>query len=166
MVQIRNGVFETNSSSTHSIVLADKNVEPGLFVDFSMGEFGWSFDKLTTTDEKASYLYTAACCLYNRDVYQDLYEVLVKYGVECTCSVPAVKDEKYGWIDNGYVDHVDGTEEFVNRMMTHEHALIRYLFSDQSFVVTGNDNCDHDQYEWMQKQIDVDYTHTTFYKGN
>ena len=166
MVQIRNGVFETNSSSTHSIVLVDKNVEPGLFVDFSMGEFGWSFDKLTTTDEKASYLYTAACCLYNRDVYQDLYEVLVKYGVECTCSVPAVKDKKYGWINNGYVDHVDGTEEFVNRMMTHEHALIRYLFSDQSFVVTGNDNCYHDQYEWMQKQIDVDYPHTTFYKGN
>ena len=165
MIQIRNGVFETNSSSTHSIVLADKNVEPGLFVDFAMGEFGWGFDKLATTDEKASYLYTAACCLYNRDVYQDLYEVLVKYGVECTCSVPCVKS-KDGWIDNGWVNHVDGTEEFVERVMNHEHALIRYLFSDQSFVVTGNDNCDEDQYKWMEEQIDVDYPHTTFYKGN
>lgn len=166
MLQIRNGVFETNSSSTHSIVLADKNVEPGLFVDFAMGEFGWSFRKLTTTDEKASYLYTAACCLYNRDVYQDLYEILVKYGVECTCSKPAVKDKKYGWIDNGYVDHVEGTEQFVERMMNREHALIRYLFSDQSFVVTGNDNCDDNQYEWMEKQLDVNYDHETFYKGN
>lgn len=166
MLQIRNGVFETNSSSTHSIVLADKNVEPGLFVDFAMGEFGWSFRKLTTTDEKASYLYTAACCLYNRDVYQDLYEILVKYGVECTCSKPAVKDKKYGWIDNGYVDHVEGTEQFVERMMNREHALIRYLFSDQSFVVTGNDNCDEDQDEWMEKQLDVNYDHETFYKGN
>ena len=166
MIQIRNGVFETNSSSTHSIVLADKNVEPGLFIDFSMGEFGWRFEKLTTPDEKASYLYTAACCLYNRDMYQDLYEILVKYGVSCTCSVPAKKDEKYGWIDNGWVDHVEGLNRFVDRMLTHEHALIRYLFSDQSFIVTGNDNCDEDQYEWMQKQLDVDYKHEIFYKGN
>ena len=166
MVKIRYGMFETNSSSTHTIIVTDRKTEPGLHVDFSMGEFGWEFGKLTTIDEKASYLYTAACCLYNRDVYQDLYETLVKYGVNCTCSNHAQKDSNYNWVDNGYVDHVGDLNSFVDRMMKHEHALIKYLFSDESFVLTGNDNCDDDEYEWIQNEADVDYPHQKYYKGN
>ena len=172
MKKIRNGMFETNSSSTHTIIVTDRKCEPGLFVDFAIGEFGWDFERLDTINEKASYLYTMACECLGRDVYQDLYEILVKYGVQCSCSVPA-KFVKPSWsdceyLDNGYIDHAsDGdAKEFVERMLNHEHALIKYLFSDESFVVTGNDNCDEDRYEWMDKQTDVDYPHETYYKGN
>lgn len=170
MIKIRNGMFETNSSSTHTIIVTDSKTEPGLFVDFAIGEFGWSFKKLTTINDKASYLYTIACENLCRDVYQDLYEILVKYGVKCSCSVPAViRHESYGdYLDNGYVDHACDCEarNFVDRMLNHEHALIKYLFSEESFVVMGNDNCDEDEYEWAQKQLDVDYPHKTYYKGN
>ena len=172
MVKIRNGMFETNSSSTHTIIVTDSKTEPGLFVDFSIGEFGWEFRKISSITEKASYLYTLACEQLGRDVYQDLYEILIKYGVKCTCFVPA-KFVKSSWsegeyLDNGYVDHCyeDDAKDFVERMLHHEKALIKYLFSDESFVVTGNDNCDEDQYEWMQEQTDVDYPHKTYYKGN
>ena len=170
MIKIRRGMFETNSSSTHTIIVTDNKTEPGNLVDFAIGEFGWSFGTLTTIDEKASYLYTMACEMLSRDVYQDLYEILVKYGVECSCSVPA-KFTKRSWgeyLDNGYVDHAsDGdAKEFVERMLNHEHALIKYLFSDESFVITGHDNCDEDEYKWMEEQADVDYPHTTYYKGN
>lgn len=166
MMKIRRGMFETNSSSTHTIIVTDRKTEPGNLVDFSIGEFGWEFRRLDTIDEKASYLYTMACECLDRDVYQDLYEILIKYGVQCSCSRPAVFD-KYG-LDNGWVDHCyDGDAmDFVNRMLSHEHALIKYLFSDESFVITGNDNCDEDEYEWMQDQCDVDYSHTTYEKGN
>ena len=170
MMKIRKGMFETNSSSTHTIVVADRNCEPGNLVDFRIGEFGWEFERLDTIDEKASYLYTMACELTGRDVYQDLYEVLVKYGVECSCSVPAkfTKNSCGEYLDNGYVDHAsDGdAKEFVERMLNHEHALIKYLFSDESFVVTGNDNCYDEEREWMEEQTDVDYPHETYYKGN
>ena len=120
MVKIRKGMFETNSSSTHTIIVTDQKTEPGNLVDFAIGEFGWGFDKLASIDEKASYLYTMACEMLGRDVYQDLYEILVKYGVECSCSVPA-KFTKSSWgeyLDNGYVDHAsDGdAKEFVERM--------------------------------------------------
>ena len=172
MVKIRKGMFETNSSSTHTIIVTDQKTEPGNLVDFAIGEFGWEFSRLDTIDEKASYLYTMACEMLGRDVYQDLYEILVKYGVECSCSVPA-KFVKFSgsdgeYLDNGYVDHAsDGdAKEFVERMLNHEHALIKYLFSDESLVVTGNDNCDEDRDEWMQEQTDVDYPHNTYYKGN
>ena len=86
MVKIRKGMFETNSSSTHTIIVTDQKTEPGNLVDFAIGEFGWEFERLNTIDEKASYLYTMACECLCRDVYQDLYEILVKYGVECSCS--------------------------------------------------------------------------------
>ena len=170
MMKIRKGMFETNSSSTHTIIVTDQKTEPGNLVDFAIGEFGWEFSRLDTINEKASYLYTMACEMLDRDVYQDLYEILVKYGVECSCSVPA-KFTKSSWgeyLDNGYVDHAsDGdAKEFVERMLNHEHALIKYLFSDESFVVTGNDNSDEEQREWMDEQTDVDYPHETYYKGN
>lgn len=172
MVKIRHGMFETNSSSTHTIIVTDNKTEPGLSVDFAIGEFGWEFGVLRTTGDKSSYLYTLACETLGRDVYQDLYEVLVKYGIQCSCSVPA-KFVKSSWsdgeyLDNGYVDHAgaDDSKEFVECMLNHEHALIKFLFSDESFVITGNDNCDEDQYEWMEEQVNVDYPHKTYYKGN
>ena len=170
MVKIRKGMFETNSSSTHTIIVTDQKTEPGNLVDFAIGEFGWEFSRLDTINEKASYLYTMACEMLDRDVYQDLYEILVKYGVECSCSVPAefAKSSWGEYLDNGYVDHAsDGdAKEFVERMLNHEHALIKYLFSDESFVVTGNDNSYEEQREWMDEQTDVDYPHETYYKGN
>ena len=169
MMKIRKGMFETNSSSTHTIVVADRNCEPGNLVDFRIGEFGWEFERLDTIDEKASYLYTMACELTGRDVYQDLYEVLVKYGIECSCSLPAVikKYDGFPYLDNGYVDHAGEGRDFVERMLSHEHALIRYLFSPGSFVITGNDNCDEEQWDWVQEQLgEIDYDHHVFYKGN
>ena len=168
MVKIRKGMFETNSSSTHTIIVTDQKTEPGNLVDFAIGEFGWECSVLNTINEKASYLYTMACELLNEDVYPRLYDMLIKYGVECSCSEPARFDKKYNCLDNGYVDHcTDGdAENFVNRMLSHEHALIKYLFSDESFVITGNDNCDEEEYKWMEEQADVDYPHTTYYKGN
>lgn len=168
MLKIRKGMFETNSSSTHTIIVTDQNCEPGAIVDFRIGEFGWKFERLDTVDEKASYLYTAACIYYKRDVYQDLYEILSKYGVKCSCTLPARFSNEDDWLDNGYIDHgyCGDLPEFVRCMMTHNKALIRYLFSPESFVVTGNDNCYEKEEKWYDKQLDVDYKHKTYYKGN
>lgn len=169
MKQIRYGMFETNSSSTHCVILADKNCDAGEFVDFAIGEFGWERNVLKTPDEKASYLYTMACEIMGEDVYQRFYETLIKYGVNVTCSVPAKFAKDHGcWLDNGFVDHAsDGDAlSFVNRMLNHEHALIRYLFSPESFVVTWNDNMDEDTYNHCESMCDVDYPHEKFYKGN
>lgn len=168
MVKIRRGMFETNSSSTHTIIVTDRKTKPGNLVDFAIGEFGWGFEKLASINEKASYLYTMACECLGEDVYPRLYDMLIKYGIECSCSNPVVFDKKYNYPDNGWVDHcTDGDAfDFVNRMLSHEHALIKYLFSDESFVITGNDNCDEAEDKWMKEQADVDYPHTTYYKGN
>lgn len=167
MKKVRKGMFETNSSSTHTIIITDKNCEPGALVDFQIGEFGWERRVLRTITAKASYLYTIACECYGHDVYQDLYEVLAKYGVQCECSVPAVfSSDCCGYLENGYVDHASDGMNFVDAIFHSESRLIRYLFSGESFVVTSNDNCDEDEYEEMEQKTNVPYECEKYYKGN
>ena len=66
--KIRSGVFETNSSSVHSLVFSKEGLEPSvlpvdkndkIITDF--GEFGREYCIYNTQAEKLSYLIT---CLY------------------------------------------------------------------------------------------------------
>ena len=64
MEKIRSKVFETNSSSCHSLVI-DKNTsyttmnlnDKGNIV-IATGQYGWGNSRLTTPEEKAAYLHT------------------------------------------------------------------------------------------------------------
>lgn len=90
-VQIRNSVFETNSSSTHSIVIGngvyvmpkedgtiklvnyshdwadDENNKP-TSIYFGSDEFGWEFRRLETIEDRASYLWTAIIKCYCKTI--------------------------------------------------------------------------------------------------
>ena len=52
--QIRSSVFETNSSSTHSIAIP-RSCDKQNYISFRIDEFGWSFDEV----DPADYFYTA-----------------------------------------------------------------------------------------------------------
>lgn len=70
MKQVRIGVFETNSSSTHSICISAVRNDPLQYpshIIFKCGEFGWREARLDTPEEKASYLYSSMICLFDRD---------------------------------------------------------------------------------------------------
>ena len=54
MIQVRKGVFETNSSSTHSIAIP-RDCGATNYVSFCDGEFGWGFSQV----DPADYFYTA-----------------------------------------------------------------------------------------------------------
>lgn len=75
---IRKGVFETNSSSMHTIAidktaihenpaqtrsLAQWDSSDGQYIfNIRLGEYGWGYDELTTTTEKLNYLFTMTIC--------------------------------------------------------------------------------------------------------
>ena len=163
MITIRRGVFETNSSSTHSIVIARENTKPYDRIDFKIGEYGWSRDVLESPDEKASYFYTSACDFLNRDVADDIMALLAPYGINCTFSKRA-EFKPYGeheYLDNGYVDHSEDSGEFVNALLNDASQLIDYLWNDESYVETGNDN---DDYGVGEKKPRCEYIE--YYKGN
>jgi len=161
MKKVRQNVFETNSSSTHSICIA-KNMELIIpsEIHFGFGEFGWEEDTLNSCTEKASYLYTG---LFANDRYDDamnLFSVLESKGIKVTHEEPIYgKDSSYAK-NGGYVDHSGELGSFLNAVCGDENALMSYLFSPLSFVVTGNDNSDCDA------DTNVSYEHDEYYKGN
>ena len=181
--QIRNSVFETNSSSTHSIAISKKPAIIRKSIHFGIGEFGWS----NGCANPADYLYTAILEQDNRDdLLNKLKEILDKYSIEYKFEEPEwVKssDGNYKWLDNGYVDHSYELREFLEVILSNEDLLMRYLFGDSN-VYTGNDNEDGDpsgcriadEYYWDEDEMgnyvkkpnpyhdseNYDY----FYKGN
>ena len=152
MINIRKGLFETNSSSTHAICIGKDNnnlVIPSELT-FKVGEFGWEnevYDDVTTL---ASYLYTALTSWYDgkelTNHINHIYTLLGHNGCEATFIEPSVG----AWgITDGYIDHSEGLSEFLNKVLSSDKALLRYLFSPDSFIITGNDNDDW-WYDYME----------------
>jgi len=172
MKQIRKGVFETNSSSTHSICIS-KDVELTIpkSLHFYFGAFGWEFDTLYSASEKASYLYTGLIANNRKEDVEKIFEILRGKEIEITAEEPIYENRtytnlkgelvEYAYSDNiGYVDHSCEMDDFLNAVCEDESKLMNYLFSDLSFIITGNDNDDSDV------DINVDYSHDEYYKGN
>ena len=151
--QIRSNVFETNSSSTHSICISKDPVNisdiEGKTVVFTHGQFGWEWEQYTSLWSKASYLYQAICDVYRdekerSDAMNQIYEILGKYGIDCEFE-PTKKDH---WcLEYGYIDHGSELKEFVDSILHSENRLLRYLFGD-TIIFTGNDNDDPPELDW------------------
>lgn len=169
MRQERRAVFETNSSSTHSICIVKCRKSELLLpskLTFHCGEFGWEWMRYSDMDSKASYLYTAILLLYSPTAIEDLkrrlYDWLAQDGIDADFEEP-IRNKRYDYYENIDIDHVGETREFVEAVMHSKNRLYRYLFSENSFVLTGNDN------EWDEDcnvDINVDYKHEEYYKGN
>ena len=174
--QIRQRVFETNSSSTHSICIAKNPVlpEPPDTFEFRCGDFGWEVDKYSSIREKANYLYTGLGYLEDlnqiRDYIQFIKNTLKEYGVEDVwfgdfriCWHSLWDDEDISFYispNNGYIDHGEEIRDFVKDVCSDKNKLLSYLFSEKSFILTGNDN------DGLDVNIKVDYEHDEYYKGN
>lgn len=140
MKQIRRNVFETNSSSTHSICISKAPVTPGDWVYFHIGEYGWENDCVDIAD----YLYTAILSMDDSEqLLKRLQDILDKYSIEYDFEEPEYSgDEDYKWLSYGYIDHSYDTREFIDTVLADEDMLMRCLFGD-SCVYTGNDNQDY-----------------------
>jgi hypothetical protein len=158
---IRRNVFETNSSSTHSLCVTKNNIldQKQDSIYFSIGEFGWECDTLRSPSEKASYLYTAILvCDGMIDCLDSVKSALSNNNIKYKLEEPEY-DKKYGDLEYGYIDHSSELYDFLE-ICNDEDKIMRFLFSSESFILTGNDNCDCDT------DINVDYDHEEYYKGN
>lgn len=159
---IRNGVFETNSSSVHAIVVnrGSKRYIPKA-VEFTLGCFGWEEENYTTVDEKASYLWTAICELktLTPELLENLRRTLQDAGVSTVSFENPKKESPWAY----YIDHSYDLSKFVEALLGDQELLLDYLFGE-SEVVTGNDNSD----ESMPKFTipDSKGKEWTYWKGN
>ena len=139
MIQIRQGVFETNSSSTHSIVIQKKPVDADYsYIVFNIGEYGWDEQEVNLGD----YLYTAILCLDpngEKGYLSKLKSILDAHCIRYEFERPEY-DEKWHSYKDCYIDHYYETAPFVEAMLSDEDLLLRGLFGQDSVVYTGNDN--------------------------
>lgn len=145
MRQIRNGVFETNSSSTHSIAIP-RSCDKSNYISFHIGEFGWGWEEV----DPADYFYTA---IYEtsetkeevKEKINKLKDILNTYGIEYHFG----KANAHAWrsdytnkdyysLDDGYIDHGYELKDFVNELLHDDEKLVRFL--SRGLVFTGNDN--------------------------
>ena len=156
MINIRKGLFETNSSSTHAICIGkdNHNLEIPSELTFQVGEFGWEERFLYDIEDRASYLYTLLLHICDgvieeklENIKNHIYELLGSVGCDCEFIPPTIG--KYGWLEDGYVDHDYEAVDFVRKIINNDKMLLKYLFSPDSFIVTGNDNS-----EWFDEWAD------------
>lgn len=131
---IRTGVFETNSSSCHSVSVADETKEFVLdtiypdqdgIVEVSGDEFGWEWFKHNDAQTKASY--AAQQFAHNDDALDTLKEVIKEQ--------TGAEDVIFSGLDNGYVDH-----DSIGILEQSKEWLRNFIFNKNSWIFGGNDN--------------------------
>lgn len=167
-IQIRRSVFETNSSSTHSISIIKKSKidEYPDTVVFGSGQFGWEVETYFDTTSKAEYIWEAiTSCYWNNidkvnNAIDSITNILAKHNIKPVFPYAVnmkEKTHKYddgstythvvfmnedGEEDHGYIDHGNELGDFVDDLVNNEKKLMNYLFDYNSYILTYNDNSD------------------------
>lgn len=169
----RTSVFETNSSSTHSICIS--KIKPTTLpksIHFGFGEYGWENASVYETE---NYLYTGIIGLGLNECISKIQNILDKHNIAYTFATP----KKTGYYECGYIDHANELYDFIIDVCNDEDKLLRYLFGD-SVIYTGNDNSSEysdscnsvDEYIWDDNDVEIpnpnhdESKYEYYYKGN
>ena len=140
MKQIRENAFETNSSSSHSLVLSPDNIEyipdtyfgiidkeGTLFVNIKDVNFGWQWEIWNSAEEKLQYLYLDH--KYNTQYIHDLEQLLIE-----KLSIVSVL-----WVDDDNYSNIDHQSNGTSYEITIDKAW-DFLTNPHSVIRGGNDN--------------------------
>lgn len=155
MLQTRKNVFETNSSSTHSITLGggeylmDTSLVPNEegFIDIPAYEFGWEYDTYRYAEAKASYA-LIYCLDWSGDNKDKHLSVLIDVIKDQTGAIGIKWSEtqKSSWdfYPHGYIDHQSVEGGRLDYLFEDAETLRRFIFDEHSVLITDSDNYDHD----------------------
>ena len=167
--QIRNSVFETNSSSTHSIAIP-KSANQIDHASFHTDEFGWELRQANAADYFYTALYETSTTkeeLNNR--LEKLKNILNEYGIDYYLSNPSTHiyhddydNKDYLCLDDGYIDHGYELHDFVDELLNDGDKFVRFISG--GLVFTSNDNSGDggfinryekfiDDYDWRTKTM-------------
>lgn len=153
-INVRDAVFETNSSSTHSLTIAPDEV-----LDFAIPKedlregvitvrphaYGWEWRRYYTPAEKMAYLLAQVSRGFFRNHRRSklLTEKFRKANAEAEFICSTVERVTGCRVDirpdfNAYVDNDSYGVGF--EVLSSEKDLLSFLFSRQSYIETGNDN--------------------------
>lgn len=143
-LQIRQNVFETNSSSTHSIsisadtdslldtLIPDKNGD----VLLNGGEFGWQEKIYNDVQSKASYLaiYATDWAYDKKESFTQILKDVIKEQTGC-------KNVIFNFTDyDSFIDHQSVETNNYHYLFDNKELLRQFIFNKQSYLKTENDN--------------------------
>lgn len=167
--QIRRGVFETNSSSTHSLTIKNGNLnDSNLHIDYDnmlevdFGEFGWEVCNYSDQYTKLQYILTMCACtegrkcitpeeFYETDGFKSISSAIASY---CHCDGIRVREDcirtshwdycNEDYLDfDGYIDHqsVEDYSSVADFLEQNNISSVEdFIFNDGIIVHTDNDN--------------------------
>ena len=143
MKNIRKNVFETNSSSSHSISISSRDNlfdyldqdENGI-ITLNGGEFGWSGGDFFDAETKANY---CAVDVYNDPKKRQMLIDVIKEHTGCKGVVLNIDIDCISSSGNwSYIDHQSQGTSY--DAFTSPQTLKRFIFNPQSYLTIDNDN--------------------------
>lgn len=144
----REAVFETNSSSTHSLSIKGGGYTPDppflrRDVELTAGEFGWGPERHTDTRTKASYILTAIMNMNpeedeGREGYLDMLRRVILVQARSLTLKGCTPPDSYGGTGWGHIDHQ--SEDVAFEALASETALRDFLFNPASVLIIDHDN--------------------------
>lgn len=144
MKQIRNNVFETNSSSTHSLSIPEKIDETKLTsitpnsegnIILEGGEFGWEIEEYNDPLTKANYVVVDN--LYNEHRLEIIKDI-IKEHTGCTDVIILAQNKDWDAPYYSYIDHESSGK--TNELFESKEKLRNFIFSPSCILYTDNDN--------------------------
>lgn len=152
MKKIRRNIFETNSSSSHSIVISiddDGNgdycynfwdCEDGV-LNLYPGDFNWGLNTHRDPYTKASYIYTYALRKpddYEREAILKRLKGVIKDMANLHVEFCLLDEDKGKSSEEGYIDHE--SVDVGDKVAKTEEQLIEFLFNTNIILLIDNDN--------------------------
>lgn len=145
--QIRQGVFETNSSSTHSISIAPGLTGQNGLMDTSLipdydgnivlegDEFGWDVAKYNDAVTKANYVavYVEEWSGSRSEEFKEIFAKVMKE--QTGCKELIISLGRYAYIDHQSVESQD-----LDYLFEDPEQLRSFIFNPDSVLTTDNDN--------------------------
>lgn len=158
MKQIRNGVFETNSSSMHSLVIKkngghynNEEIMEYLWLDNDGTwdiwnqeyiEFGrYPFKCLATFESKVRYA-IASLCGYRIDAeerFKEIENIVIESVLECN----GIKLPQMPWSDSGQLSYGYVDEDILTPFLKNENVSLKEFLTNKKYIVIvdGDEYC-------------------------
>ena len=165
MINIRRGIFETNSSSLHSIVIQKKAIKHKIYKrDLKLAssdlEFDSSYMVLDTFTDRVRYAIASLCNSgYHKEFDDEVFEMIDriynKYTNHHIKLIPLPDDDTY-YEKYGSVDH-QSYGLLRDFLLDKDISLEEFLTNDKYIVITGSDCGDNiETYEDMYGTGNID----------
>ena len=163
--QIRSSVFETNSSSTHSVSIMGENYKMDNlkadygedYITMTFGDFGWEERSYIDPYTKLQYALTMVIetegryniCnsveeFYDLEGYKQINDVVKsRCGFEVRLDEDSIQEPEYGYTNHeGYIDHQSSEDYRCLQEFLDEYgvSLEDFIFDPKVVLITDNDN--------------------------